>query len=210
MTVAPDTVVSFEIAPGTLTQFLQSRPEGGPRLKCLEGSVTLVSPGQPHETAGARLDLLILAVCTELRIKRMALESTTWTLPAGAGDTAYEADKAYLIQNHGTTNSRQPPDLVIEIVVSHPAHKALRAGELLRIPEMWVMDVPQHRLTFHLLALRGKYKGRYRPSIKSRAFPFLTSAEVLERLDDPADDDVDFFRNCQEWARQVLAPRRGA
>src|SRR6266436_2891311 len=43
-TIAPDTVISFEINPGTLLDFLDTRAEGGPRLKCFEGSVTLVSP----------------------------------------------------------------------------------------------------------------------------------------------------------------------
>src|SRR5437660_11208468 len=97
-TIAPDRVISFEINPGTLLQFLETRPEGGPRLKCFEGSVTLVSPGMPHEVAGGRLKSLILAVCLELRIKHSGLESTTWALPFGAGDTAYEADAAYYVQ----------------------------------------------------------------------------------------------------------------
>jgi hypothetical protein len=87
-TIAPDTVISFEINPGTLLQFLDTRAEGGPRLKCFEGSVTLVSPSMPHEKSGSRLDLLILAVCIELRMKRTGLASTTWMLPFGSGDTA--------------------------------------------------------------------------------------------------------------------------
>lgn len=82
--IAPGSVVSFEINPGTLLQFLDTRAEGGPRLKCVEGSVTLVSPGRPHETAGRRLDHLILAVCSELGIRYEALGSTTWSLPLGA------------------------------------------------------------------------------------------------------------------------------
>src|SRR3954449_12230089 len=96
-TITPDIVMSFDINRVTLLQFLDTRAEGGPRLKCFEGSVTLVSPGMPHEVAGGRLSLLILAICLELRIKRKALESTTWKLPLGAGDTAYEADAAYYI-----------------------------------------------------------------------------------------------------------------
>src|SRR4051794_12351570 len=145
-TIAPDHVMTFEINPGTLLQFLESRAEGGPRLKCFEGSVTLVSPGMPHEVAGTRLFILIMAICLELRIKRKALESTTWKLPLGAGDTAYEADAAYYIQSQDRAKADQPPDLAIEIVVSNPATKALRAGELLKIPELWVFDVPKHRL----------------------------------------------------------------
>jgi Uma2 family endonuclease len=206
-TIAPDAVFSLEINPGTLLQFLESRAETGPRLKCFEGSVTLVSPGMPHEVAGARLFILIMAICIELRIRRKALDSTTWTLPLGAEDTAYEADAAYYIQSLGRAKEGQPPDLAIEIVVSHPATKALRAGALLKIPELWVLDLPKRRLTFYQLAIRGKHIGTYRPRTRSRAFPFLTSAEVLERLDDPETEDTAFHANCQEWARRVLAPR---
>ena len=209
-TIDPDTVISFEINPGTLLQFLETRPEGGPRLKCFEGSVTLVSLGMPHGTMGSRLDRLILAICLELGVKHSALASTTWILPFGAGDTGYEADSAYYIQSHGRAKTHQPPDLAIEVVVSHSEKKALRAGAFLKIPEMWVLDIPRHRLTFYHLAVRGKRKGTYRPEPRSRAFPVLLSAEVLERLDDPETDDTAFHENCRAWARRVLVPRRRA
>src|SRR3954471_19178093 len=209
-TIAPDVVLSFEINPGTLLQFLEARAEGGPRLKCFEGSVTLVSPGMPHEVAGENLASLVLAVCLELRIRHRPLASTTWTLPFGAGDTAYEADRAYYIQSYGTTKKHHPPDLAVEVVVTHSEKKALRAGAFLKIPEMWVLDLPRHLLTFHHLAIRGRHKGTNRPQPRSRAFPVLTSAEVLERLDDPETDDTAFLENCRDWARRVLVPRRRA
>jgi len=207
-TITPDTVVTFELNPGTLPQFLEARAEGGPRLKCFEGSVTLVTPGRSHEAKGHRLDHLIIAVCFELGIKITGLASTTWTLPFGVGDTGYEADGAYYIQSHGTTKEHHPPDLAIEVVVSHPEKKALRAGAFLKIPEIWVLDLPRHRLTFYRLVRRGKQKGTYRPSPRSRAIPELTSEEVLERLDDPETDDATFHENCRVWARRVLVPRR--
>jgi Uma2 family endonuclease len=162
----------------------------------------------PHEVAGERLATLVLAVCLELRIRHYPLASTTWTLPFGAGDTGYEADKAYHIQSFGTTERHHPPDLAIEVVVSHPEDKALRAGGALKIPEMWGLDLPRHRLTFYHLAARGKHKGTSRPEPRSRAFPVLTSAEVLERFDDPEADNTAFHENCRAWARQVLVPRR--
>jgi Uma2 family endonuclease len=205
--IDPDTVISFEINHGSLLRFLETRAEGGPRLKCVEGSVTLVSPGFPHEDAGVRVSFLIMTICLELGIKIKSLRSTTWTLPLGAEDTAYEADAAYHIQSQGLDRKGQAPDLAVEVVVSHPASKALRAGALLKIPELWVLDIPKHRLTFYHLAVRGKHKGAYRPQARSRAFPFLTSAEILERLDDPESEDIAFIENCREWARRVLVPR---
>ena len=205
--IAPDIVLSFEINPGTLLRFLASRAEGGPRLKCLERSVTLVSPGMPHETSGARVSLLILAICFVLRIRYTPLESTTWVLPRGAGDTAYEADAAFYIQSHGRAKPRQVPDLAIEIVVTNPATNALRAGAFLKIPELWILDIPGQRLTFYHLVSGGKEKGTYRPEPRSRAFPVLASVDVLERLEDPETDAVTFHENCRDWARRVLVPR---
>ena len=205
--ITPDAVVSFEINPGMLLQFLEARADrNGPRLKCVEGSVTLVSPGKTHEDAGVRLSFVILAICLELRIKIRSLRSTTWTLPRGAGDTAYEADLAYDIESLGRPDEDHPPDLAVEVVVSNPATKAFRAGAILGIPELWVLEVPG-RLTFHHLATRGKFKGTYRPHPRSRAFPFLTPADILEPLDDPFEDDAAFLENCREWARRVLIPR---
>ena len=210
--IAPDTVLSFEIRPGTLHRFLEARADrAGPRLKCVEGSVTLVSPGMPHEVAGERLSIMILAICLELRIKYSPLRSTTWKLPPGSGDTAYEADAAFYIQSHGRTKEGQAPDLAVEVVVSNPASKALRAGAILGIPELWALDIPRRRPGFHHLSTRGKHKGTYRPRPRSRAFPFLTPTDVLERLDDPEDEAAAFHQNCRDWAARVLVPRvRGA
>jgi Uma2 family endonuclease len=205
--ITHDTALSFEINPGTLLKFLESRAEKGPRLKCFEGSVTLVSPGMPHEINGSRLSLMMLAICFTLGMKHKSLRSTTWFLPLGAGDTAYEADAAYYIQSHGKAKENQPPDLAIEIVVSNPATKALRAGAFLKIPELWVFDVPSRQLTFYHLSTRGKHKDTYQPKPRSRAFPVLTTADVLGRLDDLEPDAVTFHENCREWARRVLVPR---
>jgi Uma2 family endonuclease len=206
-TVTPDTAFTFEINPGTLLQFLETRPEKGPRLKCVEGSVTLVSPGMSHEKSAERIATLILAVCLESRVKFQTLASTTWKLPFGSGDTAYEADKAFYIQSYGTEQRDHPPDLAVEVVVSHPEKKALQAGALLKIPEMWVYDLPRRKLTFYHLAARGGAKGSYRPQPRSRAFPALSSAEVLERLNDPETDEGAFHEGCRAWAQQVIARR---
>ena len=206
-TITPDTVMSFHITPGTLPQLLETREEGGPRLKCFEASVTLVSPGKSHETMRLRLHNLIMMVCLELGIEHTALGSTTWALPVGMGDTAYEPDEAYYVQSHATARPRQVPDLAIEIVVSHPATKAMKAGAFLRIPELWVLDAPRRRLTFYHLVARGKQRGAYRPEPRSRAFPMLLSAEVLERLDDPESGDTAFLQNCRAWVRGTLMPR---
>lgn len=204
--IDPDRIMSFRIVPGTYRAFRDSLGDEGPRLKCFQGDVTLVSPGQSHENKGHRLGSMILAVVAVLRIPMTALGSTTWELPGGAKDTGYEADESYYIQSHRTAVEGQAPDLAVEIVVSYPAKKAMSAGALLGIPESWVFDVPRSRLTFFRLIRRGKYKGTYQEIPRSRAFPFLTVKAVNERLADPETDDTVFHENCRVWADQVLRP----
>jgi Uma2 family endonuclease len=205
--ITPDMVVTLQIRPEMFRQFVDARGEGGPLLKGYRGSVTLVSPGKSHESMAGRLANLILAVGLELGIRHAALRSTTWALPEGGEGTAYEPDESYYVQSLGTAGEDQVPDLAVEVVVTNPERKALLAGAALGIPELWVMDIPGHRLTFYHLATRGKQKGTYRPKPASRAFPLLRSAEVLERLDDPEPDDAAFHENCRAWGRNVLVRR---
>jgi hypothetical protein len=134
--------------------------EGNPLLKCGgDGRMTLVSPGRTHEQADRRLGILVVAVCSVLEIPFSADGSTLYPIP-GTGH-GYIPDESYYIQHHdevadATTTSAIPPDLVIEIVVSHPAADALADCALLGVPEVWVWDVPRERLEFHLLVTRGE------------------------------------------------------
>src|SRR5207248_6309898 len=94
------------------------------------------------------------------------------------------------------------PDLVIEIVVSHPEHDALAACEALGVPEVWVWDVPRDRLTFRHLVGRGKNKGKYLPSPRSRALPFLQVSEVAGLIREATADFGAFNERCRAWAEQ--------
>ena len=86
-----------------------------------------MSPGETHETTGQRLIILILAICSVLRIPHSPLGSTYYSLPKGSEDSGYEPDQCYYIQSHGTAAKGQVPDLAIEIVVSTPRRRHSRA-----------------------------------------------------------------------------------
>ena len=205
--ITPDNFISFDINSGTLLKLLGARADGGPRLKCFKGSVTLVAARMTHGAETFRIGMLILAICGALKVKSKGVGGTTWVLPLGVGDTAYEADASFFIQSFEHADTAQIPDLAVEIVVSHSPITALRAGAFLGISELWVYDVPQRKVTFHRLATKGKAKGTYQTTSWSRAFPVLTSADVSERMDDPEFEGCAFFESCQAWARRVLIPR---
>src|SRR5262249_34849615 len=68
-----DLVIELEIGPGNLDRFLELvGEEPGPRIKFLNGSLTLVSPSARHERGVDRLDPVIKAVCDELDIHYFA------------------------------------------------------------------------------------------------------------------------------------------
>jgi Uma2 family endonuclease len=213
---APDNVVTLHVVSDALGYYLDmvgGVVEGNPLLKCgADGRMTLVSPGKTHEQADRRLGMLGVAVCSVLEIPFSADGSTLYPVP-GTG-RGYVPDESYFIPPRDeladATTSGIPPDLVIEIVVSHPAADALADCGLLGVPEVWVWDVPRGRLEFHLLAGRGKNKGRYVTNPRSKVLPVLDVGEVFERLSDPTRDAGQFDRNCRAWAEQVLVPRRGA
>jgi Uma2 family endonuclease len=209
-----DRFIELKLRPGTYRAFVASLAEGGPLLKCYKGSVKLVSPGRSHEYNGRRLSTLILAGLLEFKIPHTPLGATRWDLPEGTclgtgyeDDTGYEADESYLIQHYGREGENLPPDLVVEIVVSHDERKAICAGEALKIPELWVLDLNHARLTFFALARQGKHKGTYRPTARSRALPMLTADAVRARLCDEQADVTAFHEDCRRWAREVLLPR---
>jgi hypothetical protein len=212
-TYVPDNVVTLRVVADALGHYLDmvgGVVEGNPLLKCgADGRMTLVSPGKTHEQADRRLGMLIVAVCSVLEIPFSADGSTLYPVP-GTG-RGYIPDESYFIQHHGDvaggTTAVVPPDLVVEVVVSHPATDALVDCALLGVPEVWVWDVPGESLTFHRLATRGKNKGRYVADPRSRALPMLRADEVFERLGDPTADAGRFDRNCRAWAERVLRPR---
>jgi Uma2 family endonuclease len=211
---APDHVETLHDVSDPLEHYLAlvgGEVKGHPLLKCgAEGRMTLVSPGKTHEESDCRLDMLIMAVCSVLQISFKAHRSRLYPVPGTR--RGYMPDESYFIQRYreaaDPTRYPSPPDLVTEIVVTHPAADALIDCALLSVPEIWVWDIPRGELTFYLLQTRGRHKGQYRPGPTSRVLPMLHLAEVIERLKDPTTDDGQFLRNCQACAEQVLVPRQ--
>lgn len=211
--VLPDMVVSLQIGAGNLDRFLDLIGDAaGPRIKYLEGSLILVSPSRDHDQAAERLDDLIKAIGGILRIGFRGFGSTLYRKPGV--DRAIEPDKSYYVRNYKAVAGKEldlsidpPPDLVVEIVASHGAEKAMAVCQGLRVPEVWVYHVQAARLEIFHLKITGKHAGDYVASGKSLAFPFLKPDEVAAWLSDGEEDDGLFDRRVRKWVRSVLAPR---
>lgn len=209
-----DMVITLELGDGGLDGYLELVGDrSGPLIKCLDGSLTLVSPSHQHERGESRLDDFVKVVCDELEIDHRTARSTLLRPPGKLND-GIEPDSCYYIQHeadarhagdHLDLSQIPPPDLLVEVVVSHGPSKSLDICLLLGVPEVWVHHPRSGKLQF-LILQDGRYAGRTR----SRCFPFLAPADVLPWLISPEDEpDNRWRRRLRDWVREVLAPRRG-
>jgi Uma2 family endonuclease len=104
--------------------------------------------------------------------------------------------------------SYPPPDLAVEVVVTHGAGLAKEVCRELGVPELWIYDVAEARMTFWQRRRTGALAGQYVARERSRTFPFLRVADLPPWLEDTDASDGDELVRMQRWAVATLAPRR--
>ncbi|MCA1685752.1 MAG: Uma2 family endonuclease [Planctomycetia bacterium] len=182
---------------------------GVPRPTYLDGRVTLVSPGYTHELLKKRLAALVEDVLVGLGIDYVASGQTTLRRrPRGGG---VEGDETYYIANADRVADKTgidlrvdpPPDLAVEVVVSHPVKDALEVYRRLRVPEVWVCDGQSLRI------LKFGDDNRYAEAGASAALPFLTADEILGWVQRPESGKGSRWRlEIRRWVAETLAARQ--
>jgi Uma2 family endonuclease len=94
-----------------------------------------------------------------------------------------------------------PPDLAIEVEVTHPADDALLAWGRIGVPEVWRLNVAEGSFAF----CQRLADGSYRNADRSSRLPGLTTEEVLAQLRQAeALGWSRWFAQLGDWAREVL------
>ncbi len=216
-TGACDMVVTLEIGANRLDRYLKLVGDrNGPRIKHLDGSLTLVSPSGPHERTSDRIDGVIKAICEELDIGFLAFVSTLYRLPGR--DHGAEPDESYYFANaekilpacdEGAPAQLDlgiypPPDLVVETVYGHSASKALKIYAELKVPEVWVYLIKKKTIQF----LRLDGTAVYLPVTASLSLPFLTPADVFPWAAESKGLMSNVWaKRVRAWVRDVILPR---
>jgi Uma2 family endonuclease len=183
--------------------------DDGPRMNYSDGSLELMSPLIPHEEPAELISYMIEALTDELDIRRNALGSTTFR--RRLAKKGVEPDKCFYIANAGAIKKGQrspnldvdpPPDLAIEIEITHSLLDKLGIYAGIGVPELWRYD--GETLTVMLLQTDGTYAA----SETSLSFPFLPMAEFVRFLHahDP-EEETRWGRSFRAWVREVLLPR---
>ncbi|OJW24612.1 MAG: hypothetical protein BGO49_06090 [Planctomycetales bacterium 71-10] len=209
--VEGDQLVVFEgVEWGGYNSVLKLRGARGlPKVVYLDGRLTLMSPSYIHERLKKLLGSFIEIALEGLGIRFVAAGSTTLRRRRRKGGV--EGDETYYLKNLADLRGKTridlrvdaPPDLAVEVVVSHDADDAVEVYRRLGVPEVWVSS--EERMIFLTLGEDGAYA----PAAESRAVPGLTPSEVhswITRDDFP--DDFEWRRVLRRWVDEELAPRR--
>lgn len=177
--------------------------ERNARMTYDRGVLEITMPLEAHEFAVRLIELFIRIVVVEMGFKLKTLGSTT--LERKDLDRSPEPDNAYYIQNHarvaGKTIDLQtdpPPDLVVEVDITHTDIDKLKLYASLGVPEFWRYNGDVWRI-YQLEA------GQYQEVAASPTFPFLPKDKLYEFLVHAQQDEVEAELTLREWIREERA-----
>ncbi|HEV3258412.1 MAG TPA: Uma2 family endonuclease [Gemmataceae bacterium] len=175
----------------------------GVRLTYDRGTLELMTLSHEHESLNYLLARLIDALTEELALPVKGGRSTTFRRRKrrrGLGpDSCWWIASEPLVRGKTEIDLRRdpPPDLGLEIDVTHSSLNRLAIYAALRVPEVWRLE--GHTIVCYLLGSDG----RYTTAAVSLAFPGLTVADLAAFL--PLRGQMDenaVVRQFRTWVRQ--------
>jgi Uma2 family endonuclease len=208
--VSDQRVVLHDVSWETYERLLADHLDcSAPRFTYDRGTLEILSPLPEHEESNRAIALLVEVIAEEWELDIRNLGSTTFKREDL--ERGFEPDSCFYIQSAASIRGKTsidltvdpPPDLVIEIDITHSSLNKLPIYAVLGIPEVWRYD--GQRLS--ILVLEG---GAYREQSGSTALPGLAAAALTDRLAEsrslprPA-----WLRQLREWARVLNAADPG-
>jgi Uma2 family endonuclease len=176
------------------------------RITYDRGELEIMTLSPEHERLKCLLAYLLLVLVEELGWNMASFGSMT--MKRRQRRRGLEPDSCYWIQNEPAVRGRDrvdlrkdpPPDLALEVDVTHSSLDRLSIYAALGVPEVWRFD--GQALAVHLLGT-GK---TYAESPQSRAFPFLPMTELVRFLGMRAGvSETELVRQFRAWVRDRIA-----
>jgi Uma2 family endonuclease len=201
----------------TYVKFSDLLPERRIRITYDRGVMELMTLSPEHERAKKRLARLIEALAEEMDIDFAAYGSMTCR--RADIERGLEPDECYWFTHEEAMRGRDkidfrrdpPPDLAVEVEISHSSIARLPLYASLGMPEVWRWDGKRLRV-----GLLGD-DGEYHDGDRSLIFPFLPVAELIPFLTMREPSEMRAVRAFREWVREQQArgwakptkPKRG-
>ncbi len=182
-------------------QILQAIGESrSARLTYDRGTLEITMPLEAHEFYRELIGRFIYFLVAELGLKIKTMGSTT--LDREDLDRGAEPDNAYYIQNQPrvvgkTMNLRQdpPPDLVVEVDITHTDINKPALYASMGIPELWRFNGQVWRI----YQLQGK---QYQEVEISPTFPLVPKIKLYEFLAQAQEDEVVAEQSLRQWVKK--------
>lgn len=184
----------------TLRQTLSR--ERNVRFTYLHGTLEVTMSLEIHEFSARLIEKFIWILVVALGMKVKTMGSTT--LDREALDRSAEPDDAYYIQNQPLVTGRDvdldqdpPPDLVVEVDITHTDINKLQLYAAMGVPEFWRYNGEVWRI----YSLRD---GEYQEVEVSPTFPLVPKVKLYEFLATARQDEVEAELTFREWLRSVV------
>ena len=173
------------------------------RLTYDRGRLEIMAPLFRHEAYAGMLGRLVEIAAEELNLPFKSGWSTTFRRQDL--ERGLEPDRCFYVGSVAAVVGRleidltrdPPPDLAIEIDITHSSLDRLSIYAALGVPEVWRFDGQQ------LLLYRRQPGGSYEAGTASPTFPMLPLADVVPLLHQGvAVDDLSQVRLIRDWVRR--------
>jgi Uma2 family endonuclease len=165
------------------------------------GTLEITMPLEEHEFSGRLIELFIRILVVELGLKIKTMGSTT--LDRSDLDRGAEPDNAYYIQNQPRVAGRKvnlatdpPPDLVVEIDITHTDINKPALYASMGVPELWRYDGSK----WIIYQLENR---EYLEVSISPTFPIVPKEMLYEFLAVAQTDEVEAEMNLRNWVREM-------
>ena len=172
------------------------------RMTYARGELEIMSPSRAHEAIAELLGMLIEIWSLESDIG--IAPCGTMTISRADLDLGFESDKCYYVQHEPQVRDEEeidftadpPPDLAIEVEISHKLSTKMKTYVAFGVPELW------HCRGRELKVYELTSGGNYAPRDTSICFPNLPIAkidEIVRQLGTVRRTTL--LRSFRDWAR---------
>jgi Uma2 family endonuclease len=172
------------------------------RITFDRGLLEITMPLEEHEFSGRLIERLIIILVVELGLTVKTMGSTT--LKRADLDRGAEPDNAYYIKNQPLVAGRKadlatdpPPDLVVEVDITHTDINKTALYASMGIPELWRYDGQEWHI-YHL------QENTYLEVLVSPTFPMLSKDRFYEFLTIAQTNEVKAEVDLRYWIRNTM------
>ncbi len=179
-------------------QILNALPQArSSRLTYDDGVLEITVPLEDHEFSGRLIECFIRTLVELMGMRMKTMGSTTMNYPRLRKSA--EPDNAYYIQNQPLVKGRNvnfsqdpPPDLVVEVDITHSDIAKNQFYASLGVPELW-------RFNGKVWRIYQLQQGGYVEVEVSPNFPQVPKERLYAFLEEAKEDEIEAVQSLRAW-----------